>query len=361
MAITIGTPSELGMKSEEVAAFYKNEWVRPIALGNMDFYRWQFIDVPHQEQKDSSCVAVSDGELVGVMGVNNRFFSMQNRVLNGAELTTWIVKESHRNKGIGPKMISYLQTKYDVLLGMGITEDALAVYLRNGFRYLRAIPRFIKVLDWEKIEPYAEYLPLAKKVDKYWSKQFVSCEYITEELDENSLKDITKNFYKESHLFSRDYEYMKWRYFDHPMFEYEVKVVYDKEYEDKGVIAVLREEISSEGLKILHVVDCFGDNKAMKAAISFILNRAKEKEVAIIDFFSAHSRVNSHFLESGWFSTLDDQFFKFPHLFQPLELREPATTSLIYWAKEDLASLCDLGKLYMTKQDCDFDRPVLEK
>ncbi len=228
MVITIGIPSELGIKSEEVAAFYKDEWSRPITLGDMDFYRWQFMDVPHQELKDNCCVAVSDGELVGVMGVNNRLFSMQNRVLNGAELTTWIVKESHRNKGIGPKIISCLQTKYDVLIGMGITEDALAVYLRNGFRYLRAIPRFIKVVDWEKIEPYVEYLPLAKKVDKYWSKQLVWKEYTAKELDEKRLKEVTFNFYEESHLFSREYEYLKWRYLDHPMFEYEVKVVFDK-------------------------------------------------------------------------------------------------------------------------------------
>ena len=49
---------------------------------------------------------------------------------------------------------------------------------------------------------------------------------------------------------------------------------------------------------------------------------------------------------------------KIPNLFHPLELREPSSTPLMYWSCEDVSELADLLKLYITKKDIDFDRPV---
>ena len=39
-------------------------------------------------------------------------------------------------------------------------------------------------------------------------------------------------------------------------------------------------------------------------------------------------------------------------------MRTPSTTSLIMWCKEKNASFYDVGNLYISKQDCDFDRPT---
>jgi hypothetical protein len=39
-------------------------------------------------------------------------------------------------------------------------------------------------------------------------------------------------------------------------------------------------------------------------------------------------------------------------------MRTPPTTSLILWAKDDIGALLDRSRLYVTKGDCDMDRPT---
>ncbi|WP_245395130.1 hypothetical protein [methane-oxidizing endosymbiont of Gigantopelta aegis] len=77
MNIRVGSPSELSVNSEKVTAFFKNEWTRPISLGDNKFYNWQFIKTPYQNHEDSCCIVIDDNsEILGVMGVNDRSFRL---------------------------------------------------------------------------------------------------------------------------------------------------------------------------------------------------------------------------------------------------------------------------------------------
>ncbi|MCG3864927.1 MULTISPECIES: hypothetical protein [unclassified Photobacterium] len=111
-------------------------------------------------------------------------------------------------------------------------------------------------------------------------------------------------------------------------------------------------------LNIMHCVDLYGSSSAYSAAISYLEEQAIHNNIDIIDFYSTNTRVNSIFIEKNWFSVLDYDFIDFPHLFHPLEMRTPSTTSLIMWCDNKVSGFYDVGKLYITKQDCDFDRPV---
>jgi len=363
--IEIGTIKELNkysLTSEKVMEFYEKNWNRKTVLSNKEFYNWQFIKSNFEGFEDTCCIAIDEeSNVIGVMGVNSRKFIFNNQELLSAELTTWIVCKKFQNKGVGPKIINYLKNKYDVLLGMGITDDAIAVYLRSGFRYISAIPRFIKVLDWGVVEPYAKYEPLAKKISKYWEGNKDSFPYVESDVTETVIDKIFKNFSINNNLFIRDYESIEWRYINHPEFEYEIKVIHSKKDKGEGAFISLRVEKSDENLKILHIIDIFGDNKDIPSAIEYSIEYAVKNNIGIVDFFSTNSMINSYFLKNGWFSLLDDKYFNFPHLFQPIELRNPATTSLIYWINKDninnVESFFDISRLYITKEDCDFDRP----
>jgi hypothetical protein len=360
--IKIGTPYTLNIDSKKVSSFFKKEWSRPIALGDFNFYKWQFINVPNQNDIDNCCIAIDENlDIIAVMGVNNRKFIDNNNSINAAELTTWIVKAEYRNKGTGPKMINFLTDKYEVLIGMGISNDALPVYIRSGFKYLKAIPRYVKVIDWDKITEYAEYDSNAKKVDKFYNKKRKEKSYRIINFSEKAFENISSSFSQTNNLFSRDYLYITWRYINHPTFKYDINIVESESNSGYGVFVATRTEISDNNLKILHIIDLFGDNKDIEAAISYILEFAKIHNIPIIDFFGTNSNINSFLIKDGWFSIMDNNFFNFPYLFQPIEVRKPSTTSLIYWSKSDETSLYDIGKLYLTKQDADFDRPILKE
>ena len=352
MRIEVGSASELNINSSSITLFYQSNWARKIALSNKRFYEWQFSHTPNKGG-DQCCLALKDGEIIAVMGLTERTFFLDGKKEKGVELTTWIVEEGSRNLGLGPKMIDYLKSKYSVMFGMGISEQALPVYLRMGFKYLKSIPRFVRVLNYEAVRKFGYSTPLLKKLSRV---EVGNEKYTVLDISKNIVDEIFNRFAKDNNLFLRDYDWINWRYIDHPSFSYNVKIIENEEH--RKCLVVYRIDILDE-LKIMHCVDLLGDKNACLSTISFLEDEGKNLGVDIIDFYSTNSEVNSFFIYKNWLSVLDCDFFDFPHLFHPIELRRPSTTSLIMWSKET-SSLYNVGKLYITKQDCDFDRPVME-
>jgi len=362
MGIKIGEVSELGIESSRVSEFYRNHWKREIALSMPSFYQWQFTESPSDAGSDHCMVAADEDsdELYGVMGLNRRPFFLNGSKSKGAELTTWIVDEKHIGKGIGAKILKEIQNRYDILIGMGISDMALPIYMRSGFRYIKAIPRYVRVFDFDKIEDYAKCTPLAKKLAKQWlsiaNQQFSISSLSREKV--GLLEDVMS---KRFNFFSRDYDHLQWRYSEHPIFEYSQHLIHaNGNSKGKGCIVCMRVEKSVKGLNILHVLDCFGDPSDMQATISFINEFCLTNSIHLADFYCTSTSISKYFISSGWFSINDDGCFQFPHLFHPVKLRKPPTTSLIYWSKKDFVGMADIGKLYMTKEDADLDRPTTQ-
>jgi hypothetical protein len=218
---------------------------------------------------------------------------------------------------------------------------------------MRQIPRFVRVFDAEAIAPYAQMDRLAKSlIRKYRDPE--RSEYKAEPKPARELASVAVGMEGGFNHFLRDGDHLRWRYEDHPVFSYEAHLV--RGGGDGAAVVFRADEV--EGMKIIHVMDCFGDHADMPAALTFIDDYCREKGAHVVDFYCTSGRVNRHFRARGWFSVQDDECFRFIHLFHPPELREPPTTSLVYWARGDMLSLMDSGRLYVTKQDLDLDRPT---
>ena len=351
MATRIGFAYELGVSAEQIMEFYKNHWRREIALSNREFHKWQFENTVENKLGNSCVVALNEDGLVGVMGLNKRKFHLSEQCLNGAELTTWVVDQKIKGFGAGARILNYITSNFEVLFGMGISEDALPIYIRSGFRYLRYIPRFIHVIDAKNILGVSNHASYAPKLIRNSSAK-------------PSNLDVKKVFWKnqayaphvEGNHFSRSVKDLIWRYDEHPYFKY--KSFKFKSSNGKIGYVVLREEITDK-IKIVHIIDILGPKSCFEEAIKFVEFYAKDKEFWAIDVYSTLSSLNKYFNHRSWLSAVDSSFINIPHLFHPLEVRNPATTSLIYWAKKpklDFFNVCDL---YISKQDCDLDRPTM--
>ena len=349
VAMEIGFKYQFLLDSNLIREFYTRLWSRKIALSDEDFYNWQFVLPPDNNLQDHCVLAVSGNEIIGVMGLNVRVFSLNGCKYRGAELTTWIVDPKFAGLGAGAKMLAFIQSEFDILIGMGITDQALSVYMRSGFRYLASIPRFIKILDVEAISTYGSCSKLGKKLIKKW-RPVVTSNILVQDVD--WLSESEMNF--EFNGFDRSVKSLRWRYSNHPYFNYKsVRIQNDQSF----CYVVFREEKCS-GFTILRVVDILGDECNFHLATQFIDNYIIDNNIAVADFFCTASRVNQYLIGSGWFSILDDKSVQFPHLFQPIELRMPATTSLIYWSKIAEINFYNIYDLYITKSDADFDRPT---
>jgi len=360
MALVIGSAHSLAVDSTRVSAFYAAHWQRRIALVQEDFYTWQFKSLPLAKGIDN-CVLAYDpkaGRIAGVMGLNSRPFYLSGQAVNGAELTSWVVDEEYRGSGTGAKILSHVVSTYDVLVGFGVSAMALPLYLRSGFRYLAAVPRFVRIYDPDIVASIGKVDPLARKLAREWHDAFPAVPHSVAEVSVQEVDSLFGRLVAAFNLLARDAVHLSWRYTQHPTFKYRQFIVRPAAGSATALV-VLREETCVPGITICHVTDCIGDDAAMAAAFSFIDAYCREAGVHVADFYCTATKINKYPLSRGWFSTVDDSCLMFPHLFRPVEIRTPATTSMIYWAKREFTEMCDFSRLYITKADADFDRPTL--
>jgi GNAT superfamily N-acetyltransferase len=355
--VRTGPAHSLGVDSLAVADFYRDNWTRPIALSLPRFYTWQFVAPPENDGLDWNCVAVRDGAILGVMGLNRRTFLLGGQPRRGAELTTWVVSEAARGLGVGKGIMQSLQATYEYLVGFGISEMAMPIYTSYGFRRLGQIPRYFRILDEATVAPFAKIDQLGSRLAVQW-KSGTGRAYKAEKADAGVLGEIGAAAAMNANLYIRDAASLAWRYENHPVFAYELYRVQDASQPGAGVAVVLRNDTTG-GMKFVHVVDIFGDRADLDAAVSFIDAYAREAGAAFADVNTSHSATAGHFLAAGWFSTNDDYFFQLSHLFYPFELRQPQTTSAVIWSREDRARAFDFGRLMLTKGDLDLDRPTI--
>lgn len=221
--------------------------------------------------------------------------------INGGELTTWMISEKLQGTGMGTKIVQYCQSQYDALTGFGISGASLRVFRRQDFRFIRQIPRFIKVLNFEPLKKYTKYDPLAQDLIDRWAVK-KSSKFEIVDISEATL-EISNNYLKQNfNHFSRDSTHLTWRYQNHPYFLYKQFVISSSpKNHGTPVFLCLREELSLADFKILHVLDFFGADENIPAAINFLENYAAEHNFDLIDFYCTASSINSHFINFGFF------------------------------------------------------------
>lgn len=356
----VGPAHEIGVSSSSIRQFYSENWNRKIPIMEEKYYEWNFIQAPLNALEDKCCVAIDDdGEILGVMGLNERTFFFKGKKYHGAELTTWIVRVRAQKRGVGPAILNYLKSQYEILLGMGITPDAVSIYLRNGFRFLNPVPRYMKVFNLKNIEHLAYTDNRTNKILRYWKDNYFQIEndYNEVEVSSELIDTISTNATGLYNCFSRGVKEIEWRYKQHPTYSYVIKTFTSPNNFEDPALLVYRIQNLPGGIKIAHILDLFGSVNAMKSVLSFIDIKFPEFGIDFVDFYSTLGIHQGIMLSQGWFSLGNDDFFSFPHLFNPIELRNPASNSLVFWSKENKSELFNFSLNYFSKQDCDFDRP----
>lgn len=351
----VGEAGNLGIDSQRITEFISGEWTRRIALSVPWFYDWQFKQSPDNQGRDRCVVVVDENkQVVGFMGLNDRCFYPSNHPVKGAELTTWMISEKVRGMGYGKKILEYLMNQYDVLVGMGISEMAVPVYTQAGFKYLRSIPRYVRIFNMDRVKPFSQITDLGQKLIQ-GAASFPKTDYNAGRINAEETKSVTKIFHRDFNCFSRNPEHLDWRYVNHPVYSYEIYRVDD---DHESAVVVLRTE-EKESLKFVHVIDIYlTAESVLPAIVSFLEDFCRESKADFADFFCTADRIGHVFWYYGWFSILDDYYVQVPSLYYPIEMRDPPTTSLVLWSRNDMCSLLDRSRLYIAKGDCDLDRPT---
>lgn len=352
----IMSAAEAGLSSPEISAFYAAHWARPIALMRQDFCDWQFSAAPAAHGMNHSVVAIAGDEVVAVLGVVPAPFSFASKICAGAELTTWIVAPSARGHGVGKAILAYLQDRYEVLTGAGITAAALPLYLGAGFTFLAHIPRFFHIADFTKASVFAAVSDPARRIQAGRQSRAAQTRWTAEKVAAGDLAPSAA--FGEFSCFLRDSDRLTWRHDLHPAFEYEAFVVHAALDDSPGAGVILREDLVGT-TPILHVIDLFGAPMQLPAALAFIEAEAGRRGAAFVDISLTAGPLIAQVRARGWSSAIDDTLIEMPSLFHPVELRRPATTSMVLWGRQKPERLYNFSALHITRADMDLDRPTL--
>jgi len=347
--------ADSGVDSARVGQFIERHWQKRVALSVPRFFDWQFSDSPASAGRNRCLLILdADDEIFGFMGVTVRDFSLEGRRIVGAELTTWILSEEVRGLGLGKQIVRRLQANYEAIIGMGISDSALPIYATHGFKYMRHLSRYVRVFDAEKVAPISKLDTFGERMIRS-STEPTRVKYEARPIEARDAAEPGEALYLKFNCTVRSPEYLEWRYTDHPYYDYETYSISD----GSGEAAVVLRFDEKEDLRIVHVIDYLGGEATVPAVVSFIDDLCRERNVSLADFYCSADPIGTRFWSRGWFSSVDDFYLQVPNWFYPIDMRIPPTTSLILWAREDVGALLDRGRVYITKGDCDMDRPTV--
>lgn len=346
--------SEIG--DEAIRGYLREHWPRGLAIFEKEFYRWQFVEPPAAGGIDRSLAVVNSARqtIVGYMGVTPRSLILADgRSLSGAELTTWFFSPEARGGGLAWQLIGRLQREYDFLLAMNVSAAALAVYRSVDFRFVASMERWIRVFRWE---PFLQFVNATNEHRTLPRVRPMTSTAGFAPIAKESMAAALAGWEPTLHRVARDQATAAWRYVNHPVYEH-CSFRVGGVGADHEAIVVLRIE-DHEAFRIGHVLDVMPMRGDAAKAVEFLEQFGREQKIDLLDVYGLTPTIAARFWKAGWHSVNADRIRGIPHLFNPIELRDPPTMNFAFWSRSAMNELCDLSKFYLSKSDCDGDRPT---
>ena len=349
------------VSQEAIISFLTAHWPRRTALEVPAFYTWQMQQAPATLAEDASLVALDEtDQLQGYIGATSQYFSTaMGTSYNGVTTTSIILAPEARGGLLGFNLLKAMMKRYDAMVGMNLNPISQAMLRRLGHHFIRSLERMVRVYNIEPFESLIDWTPGAKNLLALQKPKSLKAlpAYKTPSVSE--LEALFSNYTMPgvSH-FDRSFSFLKWRYLEHPIHSFDFLLV-EPNNPAETTLLVLRRE-NHEAFSLAHVLDILplGNNLPNYSAV--LDAYAKEQSLDLIDAMISLPRLTSPLWQAGWLSTINDVDLRLPNLFNPLELRDPPTGNIAIWNVPNLPFLADVGSLYISKADGDFDRPTLE-
>ncbi len=255
---------------------------------NRDFFEWQFVD----EDKLNMFIGIDDdiGKIYGILGVivyNNS----PNPDVSGC---TWQVIKSN-NPMLGPMLLEHMYVQLNVRYSYaaGLTDNAVRLNELAGY--------VITEMDhYYRLAERTEYkiATVKQKVIPSVKNTGYSLELIH---SAEEMKRIIPQGELSKQLLSKDYSYIEKRYFNHPIYHYDIWKIVDSNGNSHSVL-MTREEVMEE-YKMCKIVDHYGrmeDLGEIAAALDVLM---KEREYEYVDVYSFGIPVEIY--EQGGFVRCD--------------------------------------------------------
>ncbi len=337
-------------------------------LSDEKFLDWQYLSpgsalLLAKKGSPTTSLGTKHEEIIGFFGYKDFPYKIYGETKNARVIMNLFVAEKYRMAGVGPKLVEAVFDTENYILSSSLNEASRKLYwhYRPSFKEVGDLNRYMAVLGGHKLMEGFNYREIASQEPRNDNRNYSNVRLPRPE--DGTRNDINftslekadarfDNFWARVRgrylaTIERYSEYLNWRFFKHPIFEYK-SIVAEKGGSVYGFLFWRMEEV--DDFKIARIIDFVAEESSEASLLREFLERAKEAGAYAADFmFSGDFYKNS--LEAvGFFDTKGTDFDKFPIRFNPLSYSK----FVINIAYDIPAPLADC---YLTKADSDQDRP----
>ena len=330
---------------------------------NEALFQWQFganaggaQPASADEGRYNMKLAVDGKTVVGCLGFIPVDVSVMGEIRRGCWLANWMVDPAHARLGVGPLLLREVVNSVDVVVNVGISDEARGLLRRLAWLDLGTLNRWVCVLEKGGADAL---LPEGMSHSDVETTEPITFRAPRGLHQVHAFGDQAARLWHEYHGpgragVSRSCEMLNWRYANHPVFHYELLELRDS---DRLVgVAVYRiEEVVEPSVLLGRIVELFGAPSELESLVSAICNHAMERDVVMMDFYCTGNDMHNA-LDANGFKRGDSGMAEYmPQLFQPIDRRRTGIACMIHAPSVDVphASV----DWYATKGDADQDRP----
>lgn len=312
-----------------------------------------------------------DGKIVGLGGLMLFEFNLNGETEAACNVTNSIVLEEYRSSMAGLLLYTKPLDLYPFFcnFGIGLSKFSMRVSPASISRDAVTQPiykldRMVGIFDKKRAsevllngnEDYLRNYDMVFEVTQYGNKT------VKQELVEDKWNSFYYTYIAPKTVsISRNFEFLSWRYLNHPSFNYLVYTSQDQSGNYEGLFIARVENIVNNTAKILRIIEFIAKNQDASIALANkILEIGVEEAILFADFYCTTDMFNFG-LESVGFKkefTSDDDKIVLPSRFQPVDLSVVNLNACLSFYGKKVKRLNLLNNnIYFTKGDSDQDRP----
>jgi hypothetical protein len=318
-------------------------------------------------------------EIVGMLGVTGIDWNAEGIPMTAAWLSHWLVAPDKRSYGVAMRLLVAARgLGREVLATLGANDAATKILSHLGWELIPDVPRWIGVMDHRQAAALltAADSAVTPEVAAGLCRRYRVADGMHGRPSAGPV-DVIRwtpecagpwDLYWQNQLAAtlvgtrRDAAYLRWRYAEHPRFQYEMRLARRRVDGSVLGIAVFRfEQVRERPERVLRVLEFLASPEAQGGLAEAVVQAGRDQEVAFADFYctSPHAAGGLEGLGFRLARTEPDES-AFPCRLQPLEGGHFRMTGLVQVPAEqrgNQAWLPETGRLYITKSDGDQDRP----
>ena len=335
--------------------------------------RWQYRH-PSDPERLSVLLAEHNGDPVGMMGLIPCGFCVRGARVPGAWLAMWLTVPEWRPRRLGLRLLRQLFTRdYGMVGVLGVNQETTgAIYKALGFAAFDVVPRWVRITSPEALANLVadnadRYSPAARAGWAAAARRGLTAAPAPARLAGWNPETAARWDQAWHEQFAprlvgtwRDAAYLRWRYVDHPRYQYQLRFIESPSGGAlEGLLVSRIEKVRDRGESVLRVVEFLSTASVGAALARVVLDEGEAAQVAFTDFFCTSAAV-APYLEGAGFVREEAMQAPLPSRFQPLDFNHTRLNG-VFWIRPDIAgdsqAFFDTPAFYVTRADGDQDRP----